>query len=353
MSEIQEIISSVEGSVGRIHLNNPKALNSLTSGMCETMHELLDAWRDDDTVGAVIVTSEGERAFCAGGDVRQVSSAGQEDPVAARRFFQIEYAMDTAIAEFPKPYISLIDGIVMGGGLGISVNGRYRVMGDNIMAAMPETGIGLLPDVGATAFLNACPGRTGLYLGLTGARLDTADAIYAGFGTHHVASDKHPVLLDALINADYAGDRFAAVDAVLEQYSSPAGDSKLEALQRDIDRLFAADDMETIVAALQEDGSDVAKRALDAFGHMSPTSLKMTARQITSNPGISIRDSLILEYRLVCQVLLRHDFYEGIRAALVDKDRNPQWKPATLAEVTSSYIDEHFESLGDQELVLN
>ena len=276
----------------------------------------------------------------------------QEDPIAARRFFQIEYAMDTAIAEFPKPYISLIDGIVMGGGLGISVNGRYRVMGDNIMAAMPETGIGLLPDVGATAFLNACPGRTGLYLGLTGARLDTADAIYAGFGTHHVVSDKHPVLLDALINADYAGDRFAAVDAVLEQYSSPAGDSKLEALQRDIDRLFAADDMETIVAALQEDGSDVAKRALDAFGHMSPTSLKMTARQITSVPAFP-SGTADPQYRPVCQVLLRHDFYEGIRAALVDKDRNPQWKPATLAEVTSSYIDEHFESLGDQELVLN
>ena len=160
------------------------------------------------------------------------------------------------------------------------------------MASFPQ----LLPDVGATAFLNACPGRTGLYLGLTGARLDTADAIYAGFGTHHVASDKHPVLLDALINADYAGDRFAAVDAVLERYSSPAGDSKLEALQRDIDRLFAADDMETIVAALQEDGSDVAKQALDAFRNGNrrrwrrsrrPTSTNISNRWATRNSSLT------------------------------------------------------------------
>ncbi|MGB0630427.1 MAG: enoyl-CoA hydratase/isomerase family protein [Alphaproteobacteria bacterium] len=353
MSENQEIVSSVDGAIGRIHLNNPKALNSLTKGMCETMLELLTAWRDDEAVDAVVVTSEGYRAFCAGGDVRQVAAAGKEDPVAARRFFQVEYAMDTAIAEFPKPYICLIDGIVMGGGLGISVNGRYRVMGDNIMAAMPETGIGLLPDVGATMFLNACPGRIGLYLGLTGARLDTADALYARFGTHHVASDRHPALLDALIAADFAGDRFAVVDGILNEFASPAGGSNLQAQRADIDRLFAADDMETIIETLQADDTQLAADSLAAFDHMSPTSLKMTARQITQNPDISIRDSLILEYRLVSQVLLRHDFYEGIRAALIDKDRDPKWNPATLAAVTSDYIDDHFKSLGDQELVLN
>ena len=353
MSENQEIISSVDGSVGRIHLNKPKALNSLSLGMCQTMPELLTAWRDDDAIYAVVVTSEGDRAFCAGGDVRQVSSSGQEDPVAARRFFQIEYNLDTAIAEFSKPYICLIDGIVMGGGLGISVNGRYRVMGDNIMAAMPETSIGLLPDVGATRFLNDCPGRIGLYLGLTGARLDTADAIYVRFGTHHVASDKHPALLDALIAADYSGDRFAAVDAILANHASPPGESNIQAQQAEIDRLFAADDMEAIIETLEADGSELAAASLKAFDHMSPTSLKMTARQITENPDISVRDSLILEYRLVSQVLLRHEFYEGIRAALIDKDRNPQWKPATLAEVTTGYIDEHFASLREQELVLD
>jgi enoyl-CoA hydratase len=353
MSETREIVSSVEGTIGRIHLNNPGALNSLTNGMCATMLDLLTAWRDDDAIDAVVVTAEGDRAFCAGGDVRQVAAAGREDPVAARRFFQVEYAMDTAIAEFPKPYICLIDGIVMGGGLGISVNGRYRVMGDNIMAAMPETGIGLLPDVGATLFLNACPGRIGLYLGLTGARLDTADALHAGFGTHHVPSGRHPALLEALTETGFSGDRFAVVDGILGKFASDPGASKLRAQQADIDRLFSADDMETIVTTLQGDGSDLAADALAAFDRMSPTSLKMTARQITENPDITIRDALILEYRLVSQVLLRHDFYEGIRAALIDKDRNPQWQPATLAEVTPDYIDAHFESLGDQELALN
>ena len=353
MSGKPEIICSVVGTIGRIHLNKPEALNSLSLGMCQTMLDLLNAWRDDDAIDAVIVTSEGDRAFCAGGDVRQVSSVGREDPVGARRFFQVEYNLNNFIAEFPKPYICLIKGIVMGGGLGISVNGRYRVMGENIMAAMPETGIGLLPDVGATRFLNNCPGRIGLYLGLTGARLDTADALYARFGTHHVASEKHAVLLDALIAADYAGDRFAAVDAILDEFSTSAGASKLQAQQADIDRLFAPSDMETIIITLSSDGSELAAGSLKALDHMSPTSLKMTARQITENSDISIRDSLTLEYRLVSQVLMRHEFYEGIRAALIDKDRNPQWKPPTLAGVTREYIDEHFATLGDQELVLD
>ena len=182
-----DLITRIDGKAGRITLNRPKALNALSYEMVLGIEKILNNWRGDEAVELVIIDAVGEKAFCAGGDVRQVSSSGQEDPVAARRFFQIEYNLDTAIAEFSKPYICLIDGIVMGGGLGISVNGRYRVMGDNIMAAMPETGIGLLPDVGATRFLNDCPGRIGLYLGLTGARLDTADAIYVRFGSevHH------------------------------------------------------------------------------------------------------------------------------------------------------------------------
>ncbi|MEE2996172.1 MAG: enoyl-CoA hydratase/isomerase family protein [Pseudomonadota bacterium] len=353
MSDTQEIISSVEGSIGRIHLNNPKALNSLSRGMCQSMLDLLLGWRDEDPIDAVVVTSEGERAFCAGGDVRQVSTVGQEDPIAARQFFEIEYNLDTVIAEFPKPYISLIDGIVMGGGLGISVNGSHRVIGDNIMAAMPETGIGLLPDVGATAFLNACPGRLGLYLGLTGTRLDTADTLYAGLGTHYVPTKNHTNLLNALISKNFSGDRFAAIDTIIDDFTSDTVGSGLQEKQADIDRLFAADDMETIIGTLQNDGSKLAMDCLSAFDRMSPTSLKVTARQITENPGVSIRDSLVLEYRLVSQTLLRHDFYEGIRAALIDKDHDPQWKPATLADVTSDYIDEHFASLGDQELIIN
>ena len=353
MTNSSEIQFSVDGPVGRMHLTKEKTLNSLTQAMCLGMHEHLTKWAADDAIHAVVVTAEGQRAFCAGGDVIQVSTAGQNDPVAAREFFHVEYAMDLAIAEFPKPYICLIDGIAMGGGVGISVNGRYRVMSEHIMAAMPETGIGLLPDVGATSFLNKCPGRIGLYLGLTGARLDTADAIYAGFGTHFVPRDRLDTLLDTLISAEYLGDDFEIVEGIIHLFSGDPGPSKLQARHIDIDRLFASDDVETIVATLKADGSELANEALKAFGHMSPTSLKLAAKQITDNPGISVKDALILEHRLVSQVLLRHEFYEGIRAALIDKDRNPKWQPATLAEVTPEYIDAHFENLGDGELVLD
>ncbi|MGZ0244392.1 MAG: enoyl-CoA hydratase/isomerase family protein [Alphaproteobacteria bacterium] len=353
MTNSSEIQFSVDGPVGRIHLTKEKKLNSLTQAMCLGMHEHLTKWATDDAVHAVVVTAEGQRAFCAGGDVIQVSTAGQKDPVAAREFFHVEYAMDLAIAEFPKPYICLIDGIVMGGGVGISVNGRYRVMSEHIMAAMPETGIGLLPDVGATSFLNKCPGRIGLYLGLTGARLDAADSLYARFATHLVSRDKQPALLEALIAADYGDDKFAAVDALLAGFSDAPGPSKLQDRHAEIDRLFADNDVEKIVAALEAEGSELANESLKAFTHMSPTSLKLAAKQITDNPGISVKDALILEHRLISQVLLRHEFYEGIRAALIDKDRSPKWQPATLAEVTPEYIDAHFENLGDGELVLD
>ena len=353
MGNSSEIQFSVDGPIGRMHLTNEKSLNSLTQAMCLGMHEHLSKWATDAAIDAVVVTAEGERAFCAGGDVVQVSAAGRDDPIAARQFFRVEYAMDLAIADFPKPYICLVDGIVMGGGIGISVNGRYRVMSEHIIAAMPETGIGLLPDVGATAFLNKCPGRIGLYLGLTGARIDAADALYAGFATHLVSRKNQPGLLDALIAADYYNDNFAAVDALLAEFDEAPGPSKLKDQHADIDRLFADNDVENILATLKVDGSELANEALKDLGHMSPTSLKITAKQITSNPSISVKDALILEHRLVSQVLHRHDFYEGIRAALIDKDRNPKWQPATLAEVTPAYIDAHFESLGDGELVLD
>ena len=353
MDNSQEINSSVDGSVGHIRLNNPKALNSLTEGMCASIYNLLNDWQDDKGVQVVVVSGDGERAFCAGGDVLQVCNEGKQDPVGARRFFKTEYAMDLAVAEFPKPYICLIDGIIMGGGLGISVNGRYRVMGDNVLAAMPETGIGLLPDVGATAFLNACPGRTGLYLGLTGARLNTADAIYAGFGTHYVATPKHGLLLDALKTRKYGDNPFICVEETINQFSSDPGQSSLKDLQPTIDRLFAANDVEEIVSSLSNDGSDFSSEALKALQRMSPTSMKITAKQVTENPNISVKDALILEYRMVSHVLKRHDLYEGIRAALIDKDRKPVWQPATLAEVSSAEVADHFSSLNEEELVLN
>lgn len=350
MSETQEVIFEVAGPVGRIHLNKPETLNSLTPGMCAAMHEHLDAWAVDDSVRAVVVTGEGDRAFCAGGDVRRVCEVGREDPVAARKFFAVEYAMDAAIMTFPKPYVSLIDGIVMGGGLGISVNGRFRVVSEHVMAAMPETGIGLLPDVGATAFLNACPGRTGLYLGLTGARLDAADSLHARFATHFVPRERQPSVLDGLINADYLGDDYVTVAGIIGRYAGDPGESRLMTLQREVDRLFASDRVEDIVAALAKDSTSFAKTCHEALSRMSPTSLKITAKQLTAHAGISPVDALALEYRMVCHVLDRHDFYEGIRAALIDKDRSPAWQPDTLEGVDDAEVSAHFAPLGADDM---
>jgi enoyl-CoA hydratase len=353
MSETDEVLFSLDGPAGRIHLNKPQTLNALTPSMCAAMHEHLDRWASDPDVHLVIVTGAGDRAFCAGGDVRRVCEVGREDPVKARDFFLIEYAMDAAIVNFPKPYISVIDGIVMGGGLGISVNGGFRVMSEHVMAAMPETGIGLLPDVGATAFLNACPGRIGLYLGLTGARMDTADAIHAGMGTHFVPRERLSSMIASLTEAKYMGDPFAIVEGIVGRFAGDPGPSKLRARQQEIDRLFAADGIEDILAALDGDGSEFASETAKTLRRMSPTSMKITARQLTRHKGISPIEALKLEYRMVCHVLERHDFYEGIRAALIDKDRNPKWDPATPEGVSGSEVDAHFAPLGAAELDLD
>ena len=352
MTEKQHIVFDHAGAVGRVRLCRPEALNSLTPEMCAALHTQLRRWAIDDSMAAVVVTADGGRAFCAGGDVRHVYDTGREDPVAARSFFQIEYPMNAAIVDFPKPYVCLIDGIVMGGGLGISVHGSFRVMSEHAMAAMPETGIGLLPDVGATAFLNACPGRIGLYLGLTGTRLHAADAIHAGIGTHFVPRERQAALLDALAGAEYLGDAFAVVEGIVSRFAGDPGESVLRSQQQEIDRLFADDTVEEIVETLKTEGSAFSDSCLETLSRMSPTSLKITARQISDNAGISPKEALILEYRLVSRVLEGHDFYEGIRAALIDKDRNPAWKPAHLDMVSDADIDTYFAPLGAAELRL-
>ena len=342
-----EVQFSTEGRAGRIHLNKPESLNALTADMCVEIHRRLRAWATEDSVGVVVVTAEGERAFCAGGDVRQVYRTGLQNPAQAREFFAKEYGMDAAIAAFPKPFVSLIDGIVMGGGFGISVNGRYRVVGERVAAAMPETGIGLLPDVGATAFLNACPGRIGLYLGLTGDRIGAADMLYAGFATHFVTRDRHAELMAALAREQNSAEE------ILARFAGDPGESGLAARQDAIDRLFGADEVEDILANLDGENTEFATATAAALRRMSPTSMKITARQLTAHAGLSVREALTLEYRMICHVLERHDFYEGIRAALIDKDRNPRWEPIALKDVTPAEVDAHFATLGDAELSLD
>jgi enoyl-CoA hydratase len=354
MSEADEILFGREGGLAILTINRPKALNALTLDNYRRIAPALRAWEVDPLVHAVVVRGAGDRAFCAGGDVRAVYEAGRGisgPPELTAVFFREEYELIQRIHHFPKPYIAIIDGITMGGGAGISVNGAYRVATEHTLFAMPETGIGLFPDVGATRFLNRCPGHIGRYLGLTGARLNAADAVYCGFATHFVAHNRVARMVAAFAESFDAG--------VLDRYSLEPGPAPLAALQPAIDGCFAGDSIEAILDALAAEvaGDGVyagwAEEMRASLLAKSPTSLKITLRQLTIGRDYDLEAALALEYRLTQHVMAAHDFYEGIRAALIDRDRKPQWRPAALGEVSDRMIDAYFAPIGDRELLLS
>jgi enoyl-CoA hydratase len=308
----------------------------------------------DPTVAAVLIRGAGDRAFCAGGDVRAVYEAGKGiagDRSLTSVFFWEEYELIRRVHRFPKPYVALLDGITMGGGAGVSVNGRYRVATEKMVLAMPETGIGLFPDVGATRFLNLAPGRIGRYLGLSGARLGPADALYCGFATHFVPRERLGELVDRLAQG-------VEVAPTLAEFAGNAGAPPLAGKRAAIDRCFAGDTVEDILAALEREAAGGAEAAWAAETHAgllkkSPTSLKITLRQLAVGRDYDLDRALTLEYRLTQHVMAGHDFYEGIRAVLVDRDQNPRWQPATLSEVDAATVDSYFASLGDGELTFD
>jgi enoyl-CoA hydratase/carnithine racemase len=355
MSGTDEILLGREGGLATLTINRPKALNALTLDNYRRIDPALRAWEADPSVHAVVVRGAGDRAFCAGGDVRAVYKAGRGiggDPDLTAVFFHEEYELIRRIHRFTKPYIAIIDGITMGGGAGISVNGAYRIATERTLFAMPETGIGLFPDVGATRFLNRCPGHVGRYLGLTGARLNAEDALYCGFATHFVAHDRVEELMIALAEAK-PGLSFEA--AILDSYSIDPGPAPLGALQPAIDRCFAGGSVETILDALAAEaaGGTQAAWAEETRASLltkSPTSLKITLRQLAIGRDYDLEATLALEYRLTQHVMAAHDFYEGVRAMLIDRDQKPRWRPATLAEVSDSMIDAYFAPIGDREL---
>jgi enoyl-CoA hydratase len=359
MSGADEILLGREGGLAILTINRPKALNALTLDNYRRFDPALRAWEVDPSVCAVLVQGVGDRAFCAGGDVRAVYEAGRGisgDPSLPAVFFREEYELIRRIHHFPKPYLAVIDGITMGGGAGISVNGAYRIATERTLFAMPETGIGLFPDVGATRFLNRCPGRVGRYLGLTGSRLNAGDALYCGFATHLVKQAEIAALLHELAGAARTRDWNDTVKACLARFAVNLPPSPLAALQPAIDRCFASDSIEAILDALAVEaaaGSDDAAWAEKTRSDLltkSPTSLKITLRQLTIGRDFDLEAALSLEYRLTQHVMAAHDFYEGVRAMLIDKDQRPQWRPATLAEVSDKMIDAYFEPIGDREL---
>jgi enoyl-CoA hydratase len=360
MSESDEILLDRQGGLAILTINRLQALNALTLDNYRRFDPALRAWAADPSVHAVVVRGAGDRAFCAGGDVRAVYEAGRGiggDPDLPAVFFREEYQLIRHIQRFPKPYIAIIDGITMGGGAGISVNGCYRVATERTLFAMPETGIGLFPDVGATRFLNRCPGQVGRYLGLAGARLAAADVLYCGFATHVVEHDQIETLLADLARASWRTvDEHVLTKASLARFAVEPDAAPLAALQPAIDRCFAPDSVEAMLDALAAEAAGDsayaawAEETRTALLTKSPTSLKITLRQLTVGRQHDLDAALALEYRLTQHVMSEHDFYEGIRAMLIDRDRQPHWRPATLAEVSDNIVDGYFAPIGDREL---
>jgi enoyl-CoA hydratase len=345
MPDEPEILFEHRGAIGLVTLNRPKALNALTHAMCLSMKAQLDGWARDANVKAVVIRGAGERAFCAGGDIRALYESGKAGTPYALDFYRDEYRLDATIKRFPKPYIALIHGIDMGGGVGVSVNGSHRIADASMVFAMPETGIGLFPDVGGSYFLPRCGGEIGMYLALTGARLKTVDALYAGVATHFV----HGKDWDTLIGELAAGR--APDDAVNRAGESlPSG---FLAEHRDaIDRNFSKNSVEEILAALDADHTDWSRDTAKIMLAKSPTSLKVAFRQIREGKRLEFDDCMRMEYRMVNRVVAGHDFYEGVRATIIDKDGAPNWRPADLSGVTDADVDAYFAPLGDKELRL-
>jgi enoyl-CoA hydratase len=336
-----EIHLYTHGRVGHISLARPKALHALTQGMCEAMSEALLGWRDDPAVEAVLIDHAEGRGFCAGGDVALVRLSALEDGGAAgRAFFFAEYRLNHLLFTYPKPVVAFMDGVTMGGGVGISQPARYRVATENTLFAMPEGAIGLFPDVGAGWYLPRLKGRTGAFMALTGARLDGAECLWAGLATHYLPSER---LVEAKTRIAVASGDIAAI---LDELSVGPPAARIAGNAEKIDRLFVSDTLETIIAALEAEPSEWAAKELKAIVAKCPATAKVALREFAEGARRSdFADEMRAEYRLAARMMLRADFAEGVRAVLIDKDNAPHWDPATPEGVTSEILDEIFAPL--------
>ena len=335
-NDTEEILTRIDGGVGFVTLNRPKAINSLTQGMVTAMDATLTDWADDDRVGAVVVAGAGDRGLCAGGDVVAIYHSAQADGAQARQFWFDEYRLNARIGRFPKPYVALMDGIVMGGGLGIGMHGSVRVVTDTSKIAMPEVGIGLIPDVGGTLLLSRTPGLLGLHVALTGAPFSGADAIALGFADHYVPHARLQAFNTAIV-AD-------GVSAALRAHAEEPPPSELGAQREWIDDCFAGETITDIVAALRSRDEGSARDAADLISTRSPIALAVTLASVRRAAGYTtLEEALIAEYRVSCAAVRSHDLVEGIRAQVVDKDRNPKWSPASLAAVTDEDVAAYFQ----------
>jgi enoyl-CoA hydratase len=335
-ADTDEVLARVDGGVGFITLNRPKAINSLTQTMVTAMDATLAAWAQDDDVRAVVVGGAGERGLCAGGDVVAIYHSAKAGGADARRFWFDEYRLNSRIGHYPKPYVALMDGIVMGGGVGVGAHGSVRVVTETSKVAMPEVGIGFIPDVGGTFLLSRAPGLLGLHVALTGAPFSGADAIALGFADHFVP---HAHLEE--FTADLVAD---GVEHAVGAHAEDPPPSQLAAQRDWIDRCYAGDTVADIVAALRDHDAAPANDAADLIATRSPIAVAVTLAAVRRAAALpSLDEVLIQEYRVSCASLRSHDLVEGIRAQLVDKDRNPQWSPESLAAVTGADVQAYFE----------
>jgi len=343
-TDAPEVLIAIDGAVGRITLNRPGALHALTTNMCRRITDALVTWIDNPIVKLVMIDHAGERGFCAGGDIRMLAESGAGDGKAAREFFFIEYRLNALLHDYPKPLIAFMDGVTMGGGVGVSRPCRYRVATERTTFAMPETGIGLFPDVGGGWYLSRMSDHIGLWLALTGARIKAADCELTGLATDYVPSASLPQLKEAIVANP------TEVEILLTEFEGEAGRPPLSAHQDEIARLFAGDSVEAIVAALKAADSDWAREQLAMMTTKSPQTMKVAFRQLQLGAGMKrFADNMAMEYRIGARVVQRHDFLEGVRAVIVDKDNAPKWEPATLEGVTEAMLDAIFAPLPSAE----
>ncbi len=355
MSDGNDIIFERSGLAGLVTLNKPETLNAVTDDMLTALNAQLDVWQGDDSVERVIIQAVPGRAFSAGGDIRHLYECGISKQYDFE-FFAREYRLNARIAKFPKPYIALINGIAMGGGVGVSFHGSYRIAGEGLSFAMPEVGIGFFPDIGASYFLSRLPGKTGLYLGLTGERVNKPDALWCGLATHGCLTDDLPKIVQNLCHEPNLNGLLTQLTEA--QSSSLDAKGPIESAQEWIDFHFVAPTVAAILDSLEQSANkggeeaDWAGRTLKSLRQKSPTSLEIAFRQIGLGAQLDIDGCMQMEYRIVRRILTGTEFYEGIRAAIIDKDRSPNWQPAQLQDIAAADIDKHFADLGEQELTL-
>jgi enoyl-CoA hydratase len=348
-----DLIVRREGAVGVIRLNRPKTINAMTLEMSLGIDAALDQFEGDPAVGLVLLEGAGERGLCAGGDIRGLYESSRTGGDLGKVFWRQEYIMNARIARLPKPYVAFMDGLVMGGGVGLSAHGSHRVVTEKTKLAMPEVGLGFFPDVGGTWLLSRSPGEIGSYFGLTGQTMNGPDAIYARFADAVVPSGKLAALRDALVNLR-AGVNAAEVKAVIDGFATGETSGPVAALRPQIDRWFAHDRMQDIVAELQRDGSELAQSTFQTLNEKSPRGMVVALKLLRlARASSSLEACLVREYRAALEVFRSDDFREGVRAAVIDKDRNPKWSPPTIEEVTPEIMAPYFAEIGADELVFD